>query len=96
MAIDTAQKRASAATVGAVWNGPSVIPDGTISQADRQQIGWGYSGILLPISITVYSVGPELRVAGLRLPTTRSTLVLLPETRATPRLLPRIDDTEEL
>jgi len=46
MAIDTARKRKSAATVGAVWNGPSVVPTGAIDQADRQHVAWSYSGIL--------------------------------------------------
>jgi hypothetical protein len=45
MAIDTERKRKSAATVSAVWNGPSVVPDGTIDGPDRQHIGWSYSGI---------------------------------------------------
>ena len=45
MAIDTAQKRASVATVASVWNGPSVIPDGTIAASDRLHIGFSYSGI---------------------------------------------------
>jgi hypothetical protein len=46
MAIDTAQKRASSATISAIWNGPSVIPDSSFDQADRQHIAWSYSGIL--------------------------------------------------
>ena len=46
MAIDTERKRKSAATVATIWNAPSVVPDGTIAQADRQHIGWSYSGIL--------------------------------------------------
>lgn len=45
MAIDSEVKRKSAATVGAIWNGPSVVPNSTIDQADRQHIGWSYSGI---------------------------------------------------
>lgn len=46
MAIDTAQKRKSVATVASYWNAPSVIADGSFNQADRQHIGWSYSGIL--------------------------------------------------
>lgn len=45
MAIDSEQKRKSAATVAMVWNGPSVVPSGTIAGADRQHIAWSYSGI---------------------------------------------------
>lgn len=29
-----------------VYNGPSVVPTGSIAQADRQHIAWSYSGIL--------------------------------------------------
>ena len=45
MAIDTAIKRASIASIGAQYVGPSVVPDGTIGQPDRQVIGYSYSGI---------------------------------------------------
>jgi len=45
MAIDSEQKRKSVTTIATVWNGPSVVPDGTINGADRQHIGWSYSGI---------------------------------------------------
>jgi hypothetical protein len=45
MAIDSEQKRKSAATVGPPTNAPSVVPDSSISGADRQQIAWSYSGI---------------------------------------------------
>lgn len=46
MAIDTARKRAGAASVGRVWRGRAIRPDGTLDQADRQQVGWSYPGIL--------------------------------------------------
>ncbi len=44
MAIDTEQKRRAAAVM---FPGLPVVlkPDGTISDVDRQQIGWGYPGI---------------------------------------------------
>lgn len=45
MAVDTAQKRASA-THFIVWSyTPTVLPDGTISQTDRQAAVLVYSGI---------------------------------------------------
>jgi hypothetical protein len=47
MAIDTQQDRQSAATVATVWNPPTIVPDGSFNQADRQQIGYCYSGILI-------------------------------------------------
>jgi hypothetical protein len=46
MAIDTRQKRASAMTVCTCWYPPAVQPDGSFDQADRQNIGWSYTGIL--------------------------------------------------
>ncbi len=47
MAIDTRAKRQNAAWIG--FPGPvSVLPVGAITQAARQQISWGYLGILVP------------------------------------------------
>ncbi len=45
MAIDTAAKRRSAASVAGVWNAPGVTPDASKSLAWRQSAGWGYEGI---------------------------------------------------
>ena len=46
MAIDTLRKRASALTVGMqVYNTPDILPDGSLTLGDWQQIGWGYRGI---------------------------------------------------
>lgn len=46
MAIDTRAKRASALVVCSRWYPPGILPDGDISSGiDRQQIGWGYTGI---------------------------------------------------
>jgi hypothetical protein len=45
MAIDTAQKRRSAAGCGFSPLGPGVTPDAARPAAWRQQAGWGYSGI---------------------------------------------------
>ena len=45
MAVDTAQKRASATHL-LVWSyPPTVLPDGTIGQTDRQAATLVYSGI---------------------------------------------------
>ena len=46
MALDTQQKRMSAMTPGCPWRGPSVLPTGTIGQAQRQATAYLYSGIL--------------------------------------------------
>ena len=46
MALDSARKRKSAAWVGQVFSPPTIAPDGSIGQADRQTAGWGYYGIL--------------------------------------------------
>jgi len=45
MAIDSEIKRKSIAAIGAQYIGPSVVPDGTIGQPDRQVIAYSYSGI---------------------------------------------------
>lgn len=45
MAIDTLRKRASIASLGLAFLGPSVIPDGSFAQADRQVIANSYYGI---------------------------------------------------
>jgi hypothetical protein len=47
MAIDTRQKRASAIHVSLPWRGLLPLPDGAaLTQADRQQTDYQYSGIL--------------------------------------------------
>lgn len=45
MAIDTAEKRRSAAGCGAFPLGPGVTPDAAKGAGWRQQAGWGYAGI---------------------------------------------------
>ncbi len=45
MAIDTAEKRKSAAGVGFWVVGPGVTPNASRDAEWRQQAGWGYSGI---------------------------------------------------
>lgn len=45
MAIDSALKRKSIAAIGLRVNGPTVVPDSTIDGADRQVIGYSFSGI---------------------------------------------------
>lgn len=57
MAIDTAEKRRSAAGVPFVVLGPGVTPNAAKDQEWRQQSAWSYSGILvgnnnLPIMAT--------------------------------------------
>ena len=46
MAIDTETKRKSIASIGAMFIGSVVVPTGSFDQADRQVIGYSYSGIL--------------------------------------------------
>ena len=58
MAIDTELKRKSAETVGKVTRPPIVVPDGTLGQADRQQIGWIYAGILVIFPSSAPVKGP--------------------------------------
>lgn len=71
MAIDSAQKRASAASTGLLT---LLIPDATIEPADRQQIAHVYRGILaeappvpvIPPSGIVRSVGAGSAQRGFR------------------------------
>lgn len=46
MAIDTLQKRRSSLYSLMPFFTPSVSIDGTMSQADRQELAWAYSGIV--------------------------------------------------
>ena len=46
MAVDSREKRFSIMTLGNTLQPVSLTPDGTIDQADRQHLLWGYSGIL--------------------------------------------------
>jgi len=45
VAIDNERKRRSLIAISLYSMGPSVVPDGTIVQGDRQTIGYGYYGI---------------------------------------------------
>lgn len=60
MAIDTENKRRSIARI-------LPIPDGNINQADRQQVAWIYSGILViqllgEVQTRLYNVPAEDRI----------------------------------
>ena len=44
--MDTQQKRMSAMHLACPWRGPSVLPTGSIGQAQRQATDFMYSGIL--------------------------------------------------
>lgn len=45
MAIDTAQRRADATHAAVPIHGPVVIPDGSLTQPDRQSVAFVYSGV---------------------------------------------------
>jgi hypothetical protein len=45
MAIDSEVKRKSIAAIGHRHSGPVILPSGSFDQADRQAIGYSYSGI---------------------------------------------------
>jgi hypothetical protein len=62
MAIDTATKRASIAAIGLMRNGPTVVPSGSFDQADRQVIGYSYSGILATASAVSEGASTSLSV----------------------------------
>ncbi len=55
MAIDNREKRQSAATAGAPFNPPAVTSNSGKDQEWRQQVCWGYSGIL------VGGIGADIR-----------------------------------
>ncbi len=44
--LDTREKRSSGIHIGLPWRGMVPLPDGDISQADRQHLAFLYSGIL--------------------------------------------------
>jgi hypothetical protein len=46
MALDTRNKRSSAINVSSPWRGMLPVPDGSLDQGDRQQVGLHYRGIL--------------------------------------------------
>ena len=52
MSIDTAAKRSSALDHEEPWQFGIPLPDGAISQADRQHLAFCYSGILIVESVT--------------------------------------------
>jgi len=45
MAIDSRRKRASIASLGLAFLGASIVPDGSLAQADRQTVANSYYGI---------------------------------------------------
>lgn len=53
MAIDSAKKRKSIVGVNMYGYAPGIDVDGVLDGADRQAIGWAYSGISINISIPV-------------------------------------------
>ena len=64
MAIDTAGKRSSCLDYEEVWTAGIPLPDGSVSQADRQHLLWSYSGILVsPVAVSVPGLATLLDVA---------------------------------
>ena len=51
--LDTRSKRASSVQVLLPFLAAPVLPDGTLSQGDRQHIAWAYSGILASGAVVV-------------------------------------------
>lgn len=60
MAIDTADKRASAIGIPTFWIAP--IPDGTIDAADRLQGAGLYRGIAAAVGVVWNAVGPPYNI----------------------------------
>lgn len=51
MAIDNAEKRRSAAVVGAFWLGPGVTSNLAKDTEWRQQVAWAYSGFISFVAV---------------------------------------------
>lgn len=62
MAIDTARKRASVASLGLAFLGASIVPDGSFVEGDRQTIGHGYYG--LSTAATEVTIGATTQLTG--------------------------------
>lgn len=62
MNLDTRSKRASSVNFWKPYALDLVLPDGAISQGDRQQSAWDYSGILAAAAVVVILVTPEARI----------------------------------
>ena len=60
MAVDTRNKRASAISIGLPWRGLLPEPDGTIDQADRQQVALVYVGILAGEPVVIVPEPPAV------------------------------------
>lgn len=63
MAIDTAQKRSSAIGLGQPYIVILPTPDGSVSQADRQDAAFSYSGILAGAAVEA-AISKILTLAG--------------------------------
>lgn len=61
MAIDTANKRASAINVSSPWRSSLPFPDGVIAQLDRQHTAFMYAGIAsgaaAPVTAREHNIG---------------------------------------
>jgi len=63
MAIDTREKRQSAASVGMLPVPPTPTPNASKDQEWRQEAGWGYSGILAGEAVVIATSYPKLPMA---------------------------------
>ena len=59
MAIDTAEKRRSVAGIHLMAAGPGVTPNSDQDQEWRQQVGYGYSGILVAVAVVAVAAPVE-------------------------------------
>jgi len=84
MAIDTENKRRSTMAV-------LPVPDGTIAQADRQQVAWIYAGILVTTSIVPLIDLEDIEIVGPRL---GSVVVTCPYLDSVNLAGPRLDSVQ--
>lgn len=88
MAIDTKQKRRSSLHSLMPFFTPSVSIDGSMSQADRQESAWAYSGILaaeivglrtvtlLSATVTQPGITPSVTQPGITISVTQPTITI--------------------
>ena len=88
--LDSSSKRASSVQVLAPWILSPVLPDGTITLADRQHVAWSYSGIAATTPEAGVPLTVDIRDLSFTLHTRTPTLTLDPRDRSL--TLPDQDD----
>ena len=80
MAIDSTAKRKSIAAIGMIMVGPVVVPDAAFSAADRQVIGYSYSGIAAGAAVDVSAGHICIRNVSLNIASATTAIKIAPAT----------------